>query len=75
MCTIYGMCQWPDVAQCSPFTNLNMDIQAPRKEHVTENYFSYFLAKTYVVGTQKNCLHETVLLSTQNKCFNWWIRK
>ena len=28
--------------------------------------FSYF--KTYVVGAKKNCLNETVLLSTQNKC-------
>ena len=25
-------------------------------------------AKTYIVGTQKNCLNETVLLSTQNIC-------
>ena len=29
-----------------------------------------FLNETYVVGTQKNRLHETVLLSTQNKCSN-----
>ena len=28
--------------------------------------YSYFSAKTYVVGTQKNRLNETVLLSTQN---------
>ena len=27
------------------------------------------------MGTQKNRLHETVLLSTQNTCLNWWIRK
>ena len=27
-------------------------------------YFSYFSTKTYVVGTQKNHLNETVLLST-----------
>ena len=27
--------------------------------------FSYFSTKTYVVGTQKNCLNETVLLSTK----------
>ena len=27
-------------------------------------------SKTYVVGTQKNCLNETVLLSTQNTCLN-----
>ena len=30
----------------------------------------YFSTKTYVVGTQKNRLNETVLLSTQN---TWWI--
>ena len=33
-----------------------------------KNIFSYFSAKTYVVGTQKNCLNETVLLRTQNIC-------
>ena len=27
-----------------------------------------FLTQTYVAGTQKNCLDETVLLSNQNKC-------
>ena len=37
--------------------------------------FSYFSTKTYVVGTQKNCLNETVLLSTNNICLNWWVRK
>ena len=34
-----------------------------------------FSTKTYVVGTQKNSLNEMVLLSTQNTCLNWWIRK
>ena len=35
-----------------------------------QKIFSYFLTKTYVVvGTQKNRLNETVLLSTQNLCF------
>ena len=29
-----------------------------------------FLNQTYVVGTQKNRLNETVLLSTQNRCLN-----
>ena len=33
-------------------------------------YFSYFSTKTYVVGTQRNRLNETVLLSTQNTCLN-----
>ena len=37
--------------------------------------FSYYSAKTYVVGTQKNRLIEMVLWSTPNTCFNWWIRK
>ena len=35
-------------------------------ECVTKNLFSYFSTKSYVVGTQKNRLNETVLLSTQN---------
>ena len=36
----------------------------------TKNFFFYFSTKTYVVGTQKNRLNETVLLSTQNICSN-----
>ena len=44
--------------------------QAPRKDCVNENYFSYFSTKTSVVVTQKNCLDEMVLLSTQNTCLN-----
>ena len=31
-------------------------------------FFSDFSTKTCVVGTQKNRLIETVLLSTQNRC-------
>ena len=34
------------------------------------NYFCYFSTKTYVVGTQKNRLNETILLSNQNTCLN-----
>ena len=41
----------------------------------TQNFFSYFSTKTYVVGTQKNRLNETVLLSTQNTCLTLWVRK
>ena len=37
--------------------------------------WSYFSTKTYVVGTQKNRLNETVLLSTQNTCLNGLVRK
>ena len=36
----------------------------PDIECVLENYVLYFSSKTYVLGTQKNCLNETVLLST-----------
>ena len=32
------------------------------------NLFSLFLIQTYAVGTQKNYLNQTVLLSTQNIC-------
>ena len=33
-------------------------------ECIFENYFCYFSTEIYVVGTQKNCLNEAVLLST-----------
>ena len=33
---------------------------------IAENNFSYFSAKTYVVGTQKNCVNGMVLLSIQD---------
>ena len=49
--------------------------QAPLYECVLKNYFLYLSSKTYAVGTQKNRLNETVLLSTQNTCLNWWVRK
>ena len=31
-----------------------------------KNIFSYFSTETYVMGTQKDRLNETVLLGTQN---------
>ena len=34
-----------------------------------KDVFIYLTAKTYVVGTQKNCLNEMVLLSTKDKSF------
>ena len=37
----------------------------PDKSAYLKIIFSYFSTETYVVGTQKNRLHETVLLSTQ----------
>ena len=38
---------------------------------IPKNYLSYSSTKTYVVGTQKYRLDETVLLSNENMCFNW----
>ena len=43
-------------------------IQSFSQECVPKKYFSYFSTKTYIVGAQKNCLNETVLLSAQNTC-------
>ena len=37
--------------------------------------FSYLSALIYVVGTQKNCLNDTVLFSSQNIWFSQEIRK
>ena len=37
--------------------------------------FSYPSIWAYVMGAQKNCLIEKVLLSTHNICFGWEIRK
>ena len=34
----------------------------------TRKKLSYFSTETYIVGTQKNPLDETALLSTQNIC-------
>ena len=45
------------------------------KSAYQKNMFVYFSTKTYVVGIQKNCLNETVLLSTQNICLKLWVRK
>ena len=49
--------------------------EAPRLECIFKNYFSCFLTKTYVVGTQKNPLNAIVLLNTQNLCLNLWLNK
>ena len=36
-----------------------------------KKYFSYFKTKTYVVGTQKNRLNETVLLTPKSYAKNY----
>ena len=51
--------------------------QAFIRERVPKNQLSFFSTKTYVVGTQKNHLNETVetvLLSTQDICLNGGVR-
>ena len=50
-------------------------IQASRWENKIENHFCLFLTKTYVVGAQNNRLNETVVMSTQNTCWYWWVRQ
>ena len=47
----------------------------PVKGAQSKYFLIYFSTKTYVVGTLKNRLNETVLLSTLNLCLNQWIRK
>ena len=42
---------------------------------VIKNSFCYISTKTYVVGTQKNRLNETVLLSMHNIVLKGWIQK
>ena len=46
--------------------SLVLRLRPPDKSAIVELFFFYFSPKTYVVGTQKNGLNETVLLSTQN---------
>ena len=51
-------------------------VRAFNKECITKIFFFLISQpKHYVVGTQKNCLNERVLLSIQNICYNWRIRK
>ena len=51
-------------------SSLNSTTDRPPIRVRTGKLFSYFSTKTYVVGTQKNRLNETVLLSTQNTCLS-----
>ena len=43
---------------------------SPPDKRVSENFFFFISHTKHVVVTQKNCLNETVLLSTQNTCLN-----
>ena len=48
------LCRRLSLCSPSPYTSTHLD----------KKFFSYFSTKTYVVGTQKNRLNETALLST-----------
>ena len=41
----------------------------PPDKSVIENYFAYFSTKTYVVGTQKDRLNETVFFEHPKHLF------
>ena len=56
----------PDQAALDLAPRLYNLFQAPDKSAYLNFFFFYFSTKTYVVGTQKNRLNETVLLSSQN---------
>ena len=61
-----------DTAKCVNTSDLSiliyglMSLRTLVKSTYQKIIFSYFSTKTYVVGTQKNRLNESVLLSTQN---------
>ena len=50
------------------YHNIHVTYDEMRVSGILNNYFSHFWTKTYVEGTEKNHLKETVLLSTQNMC-------
>ena len=56
------ICRGAAVQKMVSLTHINE--QALVKSVYQKNSFSYFSIQTYVVGTQKNRLNETVLLST-----------
>ena len=53
----------PRERQKIPWSGLGL-YKAPRSRCIIKNDFLYTSTNTYVVGTQKNCLIETVLFST-----------
>ena len=57
----------PRERQKTPWSGLGL-YKAPRSMCIIKNGFSYTSTNTYVVGSQKNCLIETVLSSTLNIC-------
>ena len=66
---------YPEGASIAGLSIYGQSSRPPDKEYVLENYFLHFSSKTYVVGTQKNHLNETVLLSTQKHMFKMMGKK
>ena len=62
---------WPLELKIEIFLN---DISLATGQYIIQyafsNDFSFFSTEAYIVGTQKNRLNETVLLSTQKTCLN-----
>ena len=54
-----------DIVRAS-YTRCKANVTEALVKSAYQKYFSYFSTKTYVVGTQKNRLNETILLSTHN---------
>ena len=55
-----------EMMYCPVAKGYHLKIRSLVKSAYQKICFSYFSTETYVVGTQKNRLNETVLLSTQN---------
>ena len=56
------------LSESLPYCAEGWSVVGLQKRVCIEIYFLYFSSKTYVVGTQKNRLNETVLLGTKNTC-------
>ena len=55
---------------------INFQLHRPPDKSVYQKIiFLISQPKHMLWGTQKNCLDEMVLMSTQNISLNWWVRK
>ena len=63
--------KWGTLNEYAFFDKVRYKLTLARDKSFIVNYFSYFSTKTYVMGSQKNCLNEARLLSTQNALSEW----
>ena len=56
------VCRWEKV-------KINSSLIRGSEQLFSPQYFPYYSIKSYVVGTQKNCLTQMILLSTHNIVF------